>query len=606
MAYEAKDILGIIEAMKHDQDILDLHSDIRLRMSQHAMTDVPWVPDYLMAAGKIVTMNSPRIATLAMQIGGVMSSYATNVHCTPDDYTQQKKADEAKRAYAIRRDDLFTPQVTATQRWRQMVLGAGFYKLECGDPSSKNPWSVKLPDILSCYFFFGDETYKTMRPTRMAREFTVQMNKLKGYANVREGYNWKWSGKKWEQVALTLDKSTQNGWNLPVEYAKNDFEPVSFCEYDNGEESWIVGYEKDDKGNNLPNSGEIIWNRKNLTGGSNYVLVPGYMTGSTELREKILPYLWGPMNVQYQIDVINTLRASRSMNIKPQILMERTPELFKAAQQLGFARAVPDGYESLGSDTIIELDGKPHFWMLPEDKDLKALQDDKQAELESYIATELSLTNTEVIKDAAVRNIQLALGIRSQQQGPMLSFESIGEREILKMWAYSITCEGGYGSDDWGLTSQKYDPYSILQPGEYVKVNKSTFNFDHTVEVITASMSEQERQFMVQAAMERKVARIGTWPEVIDAAGYQNRQIHMDELVEEEGYEGAATYYGTYFQPMFRKRMGERIGILVPDPLAQMAPPDAGSNQLPTSASQGFPVPQTMPVDGSSSTGSVA
>lgn len=444
-----------------------------------------------------------------------------------------------------------------------------------------------------------------MRPSIIAREFTMTVSQTIGrFKSRREGKQAVYKDGTWDFVALTEDKAGEDNSAASV---KDLFEPCLFYELDDGEWTYIVGCDRLKKGRNgreQAQDGKVLWKRRNLTGGSSYVLVPGYMTGSRELREKYLPHLWGPMNVQYQIDVINTLRATRSMNIKPQILMERTPELYKAAMAMGFARPAPDGYESLGADSIIELDGKPHFWVLPEDKDLAALEESKLKELEAYIATELSLTQSEILKDAAVRNIQLALGIRAQQQGMMLTFEAIGQREILNMWAHSITCEGGYGRDEWGLYAKTPMAFGhgSMKPGDYITTKKTDLDFEHHIEVGTASLSDQERQFLIQSAVERKVAKISTWPEVLDAAGYQNRQEQMENLIEEEGYEGASQFYQQWLEPTFRQRMAERKGILIPS--AQMLDQgtmDAQSNLDP--APNNFPLPQTDSVEGETGTG---
>lgn len=578
----AFEVIQYVTALRDDQQLSRLRQDIDLRLRQHAMTDVPWVPDWLTAAGKTLVMNSPRIPELARQINAVMASYTTSITAVPGNPDLQGAADKAEKAYSVRRAKLFTPQVVGRAHWRQMIVAYDFYKLACGSVKSKDPWSIIQPDPQSCYFMMGEESMVNMRPAVMGREFIQMVRDRRKYYDPRQGRMPTYNGTTWDFEIISddqaADRSLLGGTNV-----KGQFEPVKFYELDDSVTTYVVGMNKDGK------SGEILWKRKNLTGGSTYVMVPGYMTGSVELNEKFLPHLWGPMNVQYQIDVINTLRATRSMNIKPQVLLERTPELLQAASQLGILRPIPEGYESQGSDTIIDVDGKPHFWVLPEDKDLAALEQSKQKELESLISTELALTQADVIKDAAVRNIQLALGVRAQQQGLMLTFEAIGEREILKMWAHSIECDGGYGADEWGLTA--LSDQGKVKKGEYVTAKKGMFEFDHHVEVSTASVSPQEQQFLIQAAVERKVSKISIWPEVLDAAGYQNRKEQQDLLVEEEGFEGASAFYGPWLEPVFRQRMAEMQGILIPASIPGQGETVQPNQMVPSP--NAFPVPQT-------------
>src|SRR3990167_8362135 len=61
----AFEVIQYVTALRDDQQLSRLRQDIDLRLRQHAMTDVPWVPDWLTAAGKTLVMNSPRIPELA-------------------------------------------------------------------------------------------------------------------------------------------------------------------------------------------------------------------------------------------------------------------------------------------------------------------------------------------------------------------------------------------------------------------------------------------------------------------------------------------------------------------------------------------------------------
>lgn len=598
----SNEIVDIVETLRADPAQTALRADVRIRLEQHAMTDIPYVPDFLLRSGKVQLMNSPRIADTARQINAVMSGYVTTTTVTPGEPSGQHKADELEKAYALRRQTLFSPHTRAIKRWEQLVVGYGLYHLVCGSPDDDDPWTIDQPDPLSCYFT-ADFT-KSNRPTVLAREYRITARELSAnYSDAREKRRpvYERGQVQWSPLteSQSVDSTPYQGTTI-----KGQMEQLDIYEYDDGEMCYVVALNRERRRSRR--EGTVVWQRPNLTGGCAYVIVPGYLTGSRELREKLLPHLWAPMNVQNQIDTINTLRATRSLNLKPQVLMERTPELMKAAQALGILRAAPDNYEAVRGDTIIELDGKPHFWQLPEDQDLAMLEASKLAELDSYINTELSLTRGDVIKESPVRNVQLALGARSQQQGPMLTAEDMGETEILKMWAHSITCEGGYGADTWGLSSntKALTSKSEIKPGTRVEVKAEDFkDFDHHVSVQTASLSEQERDFMIDAAAKRVTLKISTRPEMLDAAGYQNRAEQMDALVEEEAYVAASAFYGPWLTPTFEKRLAERHGILVRAGESgglEGMPSEAGPAQPTPNA---FPVPQTQGVQGGTGSG---
>lgn len=591
----AAEVIEIVDTLRESRDMRELRDDVKLRLEQHAMTDVPYIPEHLERSGKVQVLNSPSVMSAAQQIGAAIASYQTTTTAIPGHPDYENKADVAEKCYALRRTAFFSPQVVNQMRWKQMVVGYGFYHLVAGDVEDDDPWSVESPAPLSVYFEFIPTM--SMRPNVVGREYEQMMRDMSKWYSAREERAPVYDSKSgnWYTERVSEDRSRDFYDALP-KTVKGQFSTYRIYEYDDGEWTYVVGVNKakSGRGNARHKDGVMLWDRKNLTEGCSYVLVPGYMTGSEEMREKILPHLWPAQNVQNQIDAINTLRFTRSMNLKPQVLMERSPELFKAMLQLGFMQPVPEGYEVTGVDSIVELNGKPHFWELPEDKDLAFLESSKKEELAGYLNTELALTKADVLKDSPVRNVQLALGARAQQQAFLLTYQDIGQAETLKMWKETLCDDEGYPEDTYALYAKDKSVHGkgIVKPGTRLEMNKDTFDFDHTVTVTTASMSPEEQDFLVQSMIGRKQNRIATWPQVLEAI-YQNVSEQEDLLLDEDAYEQAAAYYAPWLKPTFEARMAENHGILIQSPMTDSlgAQPAPGGGGAPTVPPNAFPMP---------------
>ena len=589
------DVLDLVNQLENDSGMKALRDDVRRRQEQHAMTDVPWLPDHL-TRGITAVMPSSEPAYLAQVLGADMSSYITTTTVIPGKPDLQAKADKVETRYALERAELFPSRVRARMRWSQFIRGYGLYKLVCGDMGTvskrnKHPWSVILPDPLGTFFTLSGG----IRPPMVGRRYEELVRKIEtspAFIDVDEKRRPKRDGDgKWGWQAVSLDVNADDA-NFLGAGSKGALERCLYYEIDTGITTACVAMNQGGK------SGELVWQRSNLTGGTAYTFVPGHITDSREPREAVLPYLWAPMHISNQITLCDTIRMTKSLNVKPQVLIDRNPDLLKAAKELGIARPVTDVDQPLEGDTLLEVDGQPYFWEVPDDKDLDALESRLEVRLARYSSTQLSLTTGEVLKDVTVRGLQLALGARQRQQGPMLSYEDEAEAEILRMWKHSITCDGGYGADAWGLFAKGAELYSKgeTKRGQYAEITAEMLRFDHDIDITTASQTREERQLAVDAWAQRKAAGLSTHLEGIDAAAYPDREAQALELTKEEGYIMAGQLAGPNVAArIFQRRMQERAGIYIQG-LDQAEPPLEGLP--PAGGEQAFKVPTTEGASG--------
>ena len=575
---DSQDVIAIVHDLEYDRDAMDLRADIKRREEQHALTDLPWLPDH-MTRGITAVMPSVEPAYLAQVIGADMASYISQTTVVPGNPDLQNKADKVEKRYALERAELFTQRNVARVRWSQFIRGYGIYKLNCGGVDEKHPWSLVVPDPLSCFFPIAGG----VRLSMVGRRYDQLVRKIEGdkaFIDQRKGQRPKYNGEKWGWEPISEDMATDDSGWLLERGRKGVFEKVSFVELDTGTKTYCVAMNKDDR------TGEVVWERGNLTGGCAYVIVPGHLTDSRKPREFVLPYLWPAMNEAAQISLLDTIRLTRSLNIKPQVLIERDPNLLQPALAMGILQPAGQSQE-VTPDTMIDVDGTPHFWQTPDDKDLEMLEQRAEARLARYSSTQLSLTTGEVVANVTVRGLQLAMGARQRQQGPMLGYNDEAQAEVLRMWRHSICCEGGYGADKWGLYSKGPEMYSKgeTKTGDYAEITKADLEFDHDISVYTASMTREEKQLAVDGWSQRKAARLSTWLEGIDAAGYADQEAQVMALAEDEAYEIAGQLAGPnivsrIFEASMRERAGIYIQVVPPMPTPMAAPTGSSGNLI--------------------------
>lgn len=600
------DVIAEVFALEQDPQGQMLRQDVLRRRQQHAMTDVPWLPDHL-TRGVTAVMPSVEPAYLAQTIGADMSSYITTTIVIPGNPDLAAKADKVEKRYAIERAELFPLELRARMRWAQMIAGYGVYQFGYSDPSKAHPWWVEMPDPRSTFF----RLLKGGRPTVVGRRYMTTIREIESnpaYNDMRQGRRPKFKDGKWDWEAIDFDVYTSDNRGAVTGRGQAIGEQCEFVELDTGTRTYCVALHRDGK------AGQVIWNEPNLGGGTHYMIVPGHMTDARELREMLLPFLWAPMNIANQIQLIDTIRMTRSLNIKPQVLVDRNPDLLSAARTLGIAREpMPGQTTDIVGDSLIEVDGHPYFWEAPDDQDLDKLESRLEERLARYSQTQLALTTGEVVANVTVGGLQLALGARQRQQGPMLSFEDNAEAAILGMLKNSIVTDGGFGagptngsSPDWGLYGRTQEVYSKGETakGDWASFNKDMLNFEHEINVSTSSKTREEAGLEVQNWERRKVSKLSTWREGISAAGYSNEQEQYEALIDDEAYEAAAQIMGdNLVQKILIAEWVQRAGIDISGMVVQTPGPSTG---VPGSTSGGGASPTPPPATGGATGGSTA
>lgn len=611
----ATEVLEAVKQLRDDGPMSALRRKIMRRHDLHEGIDDPAMPDHMTQTGAAY-INSLRPAHLMQTLASFMASYPTTTTVYPESQDDQHKGDEAEKRLAVLRADLFPEKIRAEMRWHQGISGPGVYKLCCYDAGESPQWSIEVCDILSCYF--PNPRNAPDRPRRIAREYTMLAGEiLDKYGRNREKQPEHNDGRSkltnnagnWSFEPISRGVSTPDGGQSrpePGAASSGDFSVVSVVEYDDGACTYIVVKNKTpDPKKNVPD-GTKVWEYENLTNGTHYVVVPGHMTGSSIPEERILPYLNGVQNVISQINFVRAVRATRFTAARFQVAVERDPDLLKAAEQIGWAQAAIEAEAQYERD-VMYFDGKPYYFALPPDEDMKALEESLEREYQEMASSEVDVTSAETVQQGTVRGQQLAVGQREKQKTLMLSYEDEAEKMILKMVLETIKHPRGYTPEDsqgWGYFAMQNVAYGKgeVPAGTRLFFNKETFDFPFEIAVTTASKTEEAKQLAFQAAVEAIGVGLGLTDEALEAKGVQDIAGWLEKKAEDDAYKEIASAMGPNFVlTTFQERMRLHAGIMVQVPgLMMPGDPMAQQNVDANGAPNAFPPPATNGAQGGS------
>ena len=611
----AAQVLKAINQLRDDVAMQGLRKKIQRRHDQHEGVDDPILPDHMTRTG-VAYLNSLRPAHLMQTLASFMASYPTTTTIYPENKTQDAhKADEAEKRLALLRADLFPEKIRAEMRWHQGISGPGVYKLNCHDPGHKPQWSVEVCDILSVYY--PNPRTAPESPRRVGREYTMLASEIiDKYGQNRSKQPNDNDGKtrltnnagdwSFTPISRAVAVSDVGGTDAePQASSDDDFTPYIVTEYDDGECTYvIVKNKRSDITSNLA-SGTKVWQYKNLIKGTHYVVVPGYMSGASSPEGRVLPYLNGVQNVISQIDFTRACRATRFTAQRFQVMVERDPELMKAAQSLGWVQQVEAQGAQFERD-VMYFDGRPYAFSLPPDEDMKAIEESLEREYQEMASSELNVTTAEVVTQGTARGQQLAVGQREKQKTLMLSYEDEAEKLILKKVIETILNPDGYTPEDtegWGYFAIADAAYSkgAVTAGERLYFSKETFDFPFEVSITTASKTDEQKQIAFDGVVRAIEVGLGFTDEALEAKGIQNIPEWLRLKAIDDAYKAISAAMGpNYVLTTFQQRLALRKGILI-----QLAgsPFDAGAG-FGTSPAGGqpnaFPAPNTEGVSGGS------
>ncbi len=614
----ANDVISRVRWLEQDQLLREMRNRARSRhdlISMYATSDIP--PH--MTRGDAVATPSPALIALLNSILADMASYPTTTTVIPEGKTSvdfNENADEVEKAYAIIRSRLDEGgQNSSDRRWHQGGTGWVVEIIHCaaaGETFDNGlPWRKEIPDPLTCFFPMEGGP---RRPSIMGRRYVMQ------FADAKARYD----GQKRTKYAgqeLGITKDGIVGWapiseDMPVEASdvgsftaprvglpgySTSIEIMELYTPDkvyhvalHGTLSGQGALAGDGLGGVDGMLGQMVYEADTMTGGIPVVVVPGHVTPLRNPVERFQPAILPAMQCVLMIQLIRDMMMTRAFNWRPDFLVEQSPEMVMALRDAGALSEPTNLQLEQGGPNIINVNGKPMLWTMPADDTLQLLLQSWTVELNGYINTATSVTTAEVAKQSTLGGIQLAIGVRKRQQGPWLAHGDWADAEELKMVRASMLLY----KKDVPLYSRGGERYhkGSLSPNTSVTLTAKMVDFPHEIVVTTASLTEEERQMMVEAWAQRRALGLATLEQGLEAAGEQDIEQAIEDLAVDlmEAHNTSAwTQIGDAELADYLRTSGGIIvtiggnagGAQLPPGQTQPAPPGpGGQNRIPATA----------------------
>lgn len=617
------EVISQVRWLEADELLRSMRNRARRRHELHSMLSIPDLPPH-MTRGDAVSTNTPRVMWVLNSILADCRSYPTTVTVIPQgkyNKDQQDEGDEVEKWYAVKRQQLDDGGRNSHDiRWHQGATSYAVMILHCGPAGDEDPWRVEIPDPLTCYFPIEGGP---IRPSIMARRYLMLVSEVieKYGKQKRTAYSDKelrWDEGKWHWATpLGEDNPVEAGdvgdlstrrIGLPgvadyVEmmelYTQDRIYHVALhgtiSEGQDGKANRQEGFD----GTN----GQIVWEAETMTDGIPVVIVPGHVTPLRTPVERFQPTQWAAMQCAMVINMIRAMRMTKAFNWKPDIIVEQTPELLGALKDAGIIQDPGNIELEQGGPNTITVNGKPMLWVQPNDQDLDKLEASWTTEMNTIIDSQLAVTTAEVAKSATLGGIQLAIGVRKRQLGPMLANLDWAWAEILKMVRASIK----HYKDDFPVYSHGGEKFSKgeLEPNTSISINHTMVDFPHEIVVSTQSMTEEERRMLIQDWAYRQTLGLSTEVEGLEAAGYQDIADQVEKLAIDLALKHTTSGWAQQIDAVASDYIRTSGGILVQfgQPPTQPLPPGQGGmngGQAPQGNGGSSQIPPTGSVAGSS------
>jgi hypothetical protein len=552
----ANDIIARVRWLEQDQLLRDMRDRARRRHDLISMYGVSDIPPH-MTRGDPVATPSPALIALLNSILADMASYPTTTTVIPEGKTNvefSENADEVEKAYAIIRARLDEGgQNSQDRRWHQGGTGWVVEILHCAaagkdvfyDNGTK--WRKEVPDPLTCFFPMEGGP---CRPSIMGRRYTMQV------ADVDKRYGKQQRGKfKGQELRLSVDGEWSWGTpiaeDMPVEASDvGSFTApriglpgysttVEIMELYTPEKVYHVALHGTITGNGTQAGdglegadgqlGQIVYEAETMTDGIPVVIIPGHVTPLRTPSERFQPAILPAMQCVMMIQLIRDMMMTTAFNWKPDFIVLQNPETRQAMKDLNLLREASNFEMEQGGPNLIEVPGeRAIIWEAQSPVVLEKMLESWTVELNGYINTATSVTTAEVAKQSTLGGIQLAIGVRKRQQGPWLAHGDWADAEMLKMVRASMK---HYNAEVqlWSRGGERWHK-GEMKPNAGVTLTPKMVDFPHEIVVSTASMTEEERQMLVEAWAQRRALGLATLPEGLEAAGAQDIEEAVEEL----------------------------------------------------------------------------
>lgn len=616
--YSANRVIQIVRWLEADQLLRDMRDRARRRHELHSMLTVPDLPPH-MTRGDSVSTNSPSVMDLADSLLADCRSFPTTTSVIPQgkyNKEQQEESDEVEKWYAVKRAQLDDGGRNSHDiRWHQLCTAYAVMILHCGGAGDEDPWRVEVPDPLTCYFPMEGGP---IRPSLMGRRYTMMIEDVvKKYSKKRSANDFSmldlnYSGEEWRWLGrpISEDNPVEEGDVGDITTSRVGLpgfaDVVEMMELYTPECIYHVALHGtvSADGSRINQAfdgtnGVIVWKAETMTDGIPVVVVPGHVTPLRTPVERFHPVLWAAMQCALVINMIRAMRMTKSFNWKPDLIVGQDPDVIAALKEAGILNEPTNIDLERGGPNLINVAGKPMMWAQPNDEDLDKLEQSWTAEQNRYITTMVAITTEEVVKQATLGGLQLAIGVRKRRLGPMLSNLDWAWAEVMKMVRASVK----HYKDKFPVYSHGGETYSKgeLEANESISIDYKMIDFAHDIQVSTQSMTEEERRMLIQDWAYRQTLGISTQKEGLEAAGYSDITQQMKELALDLGFKHGTSGWAQQIDQVVQDYIRTSGGILIQMgiPPTQPLPPGQGvPGQQPNGAVR--PPPSTAMVAGGS------
>ncbi len=576
------EVVEIVKGLEDNSDHKAMRDDAAEKHKVIQMLKVNDLPDH-MTRGVGVSEPSPYLLWLRGTISADIMPYPTIPTVTPLGDTSkpaQEQADKLEKWIATWRSTVDDGRrVGSDVLDNQLLSPYAVMILRCGSPDDEFPWEVETPDPMTCFFPIQRAPF---RPEILARRYTQTVRRIEKSLSRRKQWNsdkgsWTsppsnffWKDGEWTYVKVGEGRQSESGTSTAS--SAGPFEECEVLELHIEDRIYIVAMNAAAKNKGKP-SGEMVWSGKSMTGGVSAVVVPGVYSAVGPVSERMQAALWPAIQMVHRINGINAERASRSQSLKPDILVEQTPEALRAQQTAGTLAQGQNAALEAGGPNIINVNGRAVPWELQADPDLDKREQSAWKELQQYTNSWTEVSEPEIVKDATANGFLSNLESKKRQKAPILAHRDWGWRELAKMGLRSIV---EYGQQ-FSVYATKGDEYKDAKKGEGQTIGPSDvdeWEDKYWLEVETKSTTEAESRARVQDWAYRKGLGLSTQRGGITAAGYTDEGQQIERLAVEAGIATVSDPIKQQVVAAVQERIRLRAGILIQ--MGQPAPTPGG------------------------------
>lgn len=622
-------VLAKVRWLENNQEHKKTVEKMRARWLLHSMLDEPKLQPDLTRHGRAVIVNSPRIMETKKTLIQDILSYTTDIRVIPQVPTAEKarrpallnKAQELEKNVVLAWDQLDDGRRVSRGLLEHLLVSSyGVGILECRDCYDEDGdlqwcWTLNLPSPDTCFFPIMGSPVRPMEFARRYRQLITLAEQR--YSNQSAGVFKGWGLKKgddWKFEPRSDDHAVDAGRTDTGVFMQSSPEgDVQECEIAVYYDQWRCYHviAKGEYQNSAADQGTIVFCEEHRVKGGPPVWV---LSGATsEIRgERLQPFLWAIMQMIKLINLSESIIATRSYNIKPDVFIEWSPDDLRAMADAGFLKPASQMQMDEGMANLIHLGGVPHFWDIPPDDQLRLQIERKTAELQEYLQQIQAITSAEVLEKSTLGLGLVASGNVEKQLNGMLKQLDWMRSEVLQAWCDSVedyASDPAFPPDGFEFYAKPGMRYGsgkdsgTFDGGEGLSINADTLKgFSYSIDVSTANRTEAMTRVRLEDWARGNELRGRALEELGEVLGYPNNDEWMDMMARDDVIRLNATAYAGFVAAAAQAYLqikGINIGALAafwqpPDP-TQQAGAQGNTSGQPTRA------PETAPSPGGSS-----